>query len=483
MDESIKGKAVFGFIWRFLQNAGTQIISFIISIVLARVLMPEDYGLVAMITVFTGIAMVFINTGFSSAIVQRKNLTDEETSTVFYFSVAMGIAIYGILYFSAPLIAQFYSEPKLVLMLRVTSLIVFIGSLYSVPQALINRRMQFKKSFIVSLCGVLTQGVVGITLAYCGFGPWALIYGMLANYAVNAIVMWIVVRWTPKLCFSVKAFSSMFLFSLKMLLSGLFDAIFNNIRSIIIGWQYTSADLAYYNRGYQFPSLIMAQVDSAITTVLFSSLSKFQDDWERGVMVLRRAMKTSMYVCLPLIAGLCAVARPMVSFLLTDKWLPCVDYIRITAIYCATWPLSARRHALNSLGKSGTSLTLNIMGKIITLAAIFITYKHSVKALIIGTVVASYLGQIVATVVYAKTLKYSVVNQLKDILPSVALSTFMGFSVWSISLLPIADLPLLILQVAAGVVIYVAVSKLFKMDSFNYTLNLAKSLLKKKTQG
>ncbi len=483
MDESIKGKAIFGFIWRFLQNAGTQIISFIISIVLARVLMPEDYGLVAMITVFTGIAMVFINTGFSSAIVQRKNLTDEETSTVFYFSIGMGILMYGILYFAAPYIAQFYSQPKLVSMLRVESFIVIIGSLYSVPQALINRRMQFKKSFIVSLSGVLVQGIVGITLAYSEFGPWALIYATLANYAVNAIIMWIVVRWIPKLCFSVKAFSGMFMFSLKMLLSALFDTVFNNIRSIIIGWQYTSADLAYYNRGYQFPSLLMTQIDSAITTVLFSSLSKFQDDWERGIMVLRRAMKTSMYVCLPLIAGLCAVARPMVSLLLTDKWLPCVDYIRITAILCASWPLSARRHALNSLGKSGISLILNIMGKIITLAAIFITYKHSVKALIIGTVVASYIGQIVATVIYAKALKYPVIDQIKDILPSVLLSVFMGVCVWSISLLQIPDAMLLVIQVAAGVVIYIALSKVFKMESFNYTLNMVKSILNKKANG
>ena len=480
MDESIKGKAIFGFIWRFLQNAGTQIISFIISIVLARVLMPEDYGLVAMITVFTNIAMVFINTGFSSAIIQRKNLTDEESSTVFYFSIGMGLVMYGILYFSAPYIAAFYSQPRLIPMLRVESLIVVIGSLYSVPQALINRKMQFKKSFIVSLSGVIVQGAVGITLAYNGFGPWALIYATIANYAVNAVIMWVVVRWIPKLVFSVKAFSGMFLFSFKMLLSALFDTVFNNIRSIIIGWQYISTDLAYYNRGYQFPSLLMTQIDSAITTVLFSSLSKFQDDWEKGILILRRAMKTSMYVCLPLIAGLCAVAEPMVRLLLTDKWLPCVDYIRITAILCASWPLSARRHALNSLGKSGISLVLNIMGKAITLAAILITYKHSVKALIIGTVVASYLGQIVATIIYAKTLKYPVMAQLTDILPSALLSAFMGVSVWSISLLPIADLPLIIIQVAAGVVIYVLLSKIFKMESFNYTLNMVKSILKRK---
>ncbi len=481
MDESIKGKAIFGFIWRFLQNAGTQIISFIISIVLARVLMPEDYGLVAMITVFTGIAMVFINTGFSSAIVQRKNLTEEETSTVFYFSVGMGLVMYGILYFLAPYIAQFYSQPKLISMLRVESFIVIIGSLYSVPQALINRRMQFKKSFIVSLSGVIVQGAVGITLAYSGFGPWALIYATLTNYAVNAVVMWVVVRWVPKLCFSVKAFSGMFMFSLKMLLSALFDTIFNNIRSIIIGWQYTSADLAYYNRGYQFPSLLMTQIDSAITTVLFSSLSKFQDDWDKGIMVLRRAMKTSMYVCLPLIAGLCAVARPMVSLLLTDKWLPCVDYIRLTAIICAMWPLSARRHALNSLGKSGISLALNIIGKATMLIFIFATYKHSVRALIMGTVAASLLSQIVSTFIYAKTLKYPVMHQMKDILPSILLSAFMGVCVWAISLLSIPDLPLIILQVVSGVAIYILLSKLFKMDSFNYTLNMAKSILKRKT--
>ena len=471
---SIKEAAIWGFIWRFLQNSTVQIVSFVVAIVLARILMPDDYGLIAMNMVFISIAMVFVNTGFSSAIIQKKDLKPVDIDTLFYSGLISSILLYLVLFYTAPWIAAFYGEERLVSLLRVNSVIVIIGALYSVHQALIIREMKFQKSFIVYLIAAIVNGVVGITLALRGFGPWALVYGAIANYLTCAVIMWIVMRWIPRLRFSLDAFQAMFMFSVKILASSLIDTIFNNIRAIIIGKQYSGKDLAYYIRGEQFPSLIMTQVDGAITTVLFSTLSKYQDDWETGLQVLRRAMKTSMYVCAPLMAGLYAVSEPMVILLLTDKWAASIEYVRLTTIICVMWPLSARRHALNALGKSGVSLILNIIGKVLVLIFIFLTFRHSVRLMIISTIFASLLMQVLSAFVYAKHLQYKVLDQLADILPSIILSIFMGAIVYSITFMNFGHLITLIIQIPAGIAIYMLASKVLRLESFNYLLGLLK---------
>ncbi len=480
MGDSIKNRAVTGFIWRFFQNAGTQIISFIISIVLARLLTPSDYGVIAMITVFTNVAMVFINTGFSSAIIQKKELNDIDKSTMFYAGVMLSLVLYAILFFAAPYIAIFYKEPKLVDLLRVESLIIVIGALSSVHRALVTREMKFKKSFFASLYGAIAHGVSGIAFALLGFGPWALVLSAIINYLASGIVFWCKVRWIPMLSFSLKSFRNMFSFSAKMLFSGLLDSIFNNIRSIIIGRQYSSADLAYYNRGYQFPTLVMGQVDGAITTVLFSSLAKYQSDWENGLRVMRRAMKTSLYVCTPLMAGLCAVADPMVRVLLTDKWEQSIPYVRLVAIICTFWPLSSQRHALNSLGKSGISLRQNMIGKAVTLVLLLLTYRHSVMLMIASSILGSCICLVINAFVYRKHLNYSFKYQIADVLPTILLSAIMGLTTYSVMFLNLSSALTLVIQIPIGILIYVLGSIIFKFDSFYYVLDILKSLLRKR---
>ncbi len=479
MDKSLKSKTISGFIWKFLQNAGTQIIGFIISLVLARILTPDDYGVVAMITVFTNIAMVFINTGFSSAIIQKKELSEKDINTMFYSGIGVSLFLYAILYFAAPYISIWYHEPRLTSLLRVQSLVIVIGALYSVQRALIARDFKFKKSFYVGLCGVGVHGVVGIILALLGFGAWALVYSSLVNYAVAAVLMWCIVKWKPKFIFSGKSFKNMFGFSMKMLASGLLDSIFNNIRSIIIGTQYSGKDLAYYNKGYQFPTLVMTQVDGATTTVLFSSLSKYQSDWENGLKVLRRAMKTSLYVCAPLMAGMCAVADPMIRILLTDKWADSIVYVRLVAIICLFWPLSAQRHALNSLGKSGVSLRLNIIGKSVTVVCLLLTFRHSVQLMIASSIFASMICLVINAFVYRKHLQYQFKHQIADILPPIVLSAVMGFATYSVMFLNLSSILTLLIQVPLGILIYVAGSKLFKFESFEYLWGMLKGFLKK----
>ncbi len=476
---NIKQQVIGGFLWRVLQKAGTQIVSFIISIVLARILVPEDYGVVAMMTVFTNIAMVFINTGFSSSVIQKKDLSDNDISTMFYSGLGLSLVIYAVMFFSSPYIAILYKEPILEDLFRVNSLTVIIGATYSVQQALITRRLEFRKSFFCGLVSTVIHGVAGMVLALNGFGPWAIVFGSLIHNVTMSILMWIVVKWKPKLVFSRESFKNTFSFSTKMLAAGLLDSIFQNVRSLIIGTQYSSEDLAYYNKGYQFPTLIMGQVDGAITTVLFASLSKFQADWEAGLRVLRRSMKTSLFVCLPLMAGMCAVAEPMINILLTEKWAESVVYVRLVCIICMFWPLSAQRHALNSRGMSGVSLRLNMIGKSVTVVCLLLTYRHSVKLMIASSIFASLIGLAINSQFYRKYLNYRLRDQFKDIMPPIILSTVMGLITYTVTFLDLNDIFTLMIQVPLGIAVYIIGAVVFKFDSFSYILGVIKGFLNK----
>lgn len=479
--QNIKKKTIFGFIWRLIQNAGTQIISFVISIVLARILSPSDYGQIALITVFTGIAMVFVNTGFSSAVIQKKDLADTDTSTIFHTGMIIAIFLYSILFFAAPSISVFYNDNSLTSLLRVESLIILIGASYSVQQALITRFLLFKKSFLANACGLIAQGVTGIIMALNGYGPWALVISTVVGYSVIATIMWLVVEWKPKLVFSLSSFRAMSNFSIQLLASGLLDSLYISLRSLIIGKQYSSEDLAIYNKGNSFPSLIMTQIDGAMTTVLFSSLSKSQDNWDMGLRILRRALKTSTYVCFPLMAGLCAIAKPMIVILLTDKWIGSAEYVYLSAIICAFWPLSACRHALNARGKSGVSLILNCCSVLISTILLLLTYKYSVRFMVISSIISAIICQVAYSFVYSKMLQYKIKDQVADILPSIILSSSMGVVVYSITLFGLSNFLTLLIQIPLGILFYVGCSIIFKVGSTRYLIDMIKSIIFKRT--
>ncbi len=481
MGSSLKERVISGTIWSFLQKIGTQLVSFIVSLILARILTPEDYGVVAMITVFTSIAMVFITTGFSSAVIQKHELSDEDSSTMFYAGMLLSFILYAILFFTAPLIAAIYHEPALVDLLRVESVIVVIGAAYSIQQSLISRNLEYKKHFFVSLCGIVAQGISGIVFAKNGFGPWTLVFSTIINNLVSAILMWIVIPWKPKLVFSTQSFRAMFGFSTKMLAAALINTIFNNIRSLIIGLQYSASDLAFYNKGYQFPSLVMSNVDGTISAVMFPSLAKFQSDWTSGLKALRRAMKTSLYICAPAMAGMFAVADPMIRLLLTDKWEDSIVFVRLACIICMFWPLTAQRNALNALGKSGVSLKMNLIGKCVTILCLLATFRHSVQLLISSSIFASTITLFTNAFFYRKHLNYQFRDQITDILPPIALAVAMGGITYSVMFLNLSSTLTLIIQIPVGIASYVLGSILFRFDSFYYLLNLIKGFFKRKS--
>lgn len=478
--QNIKHETITGFIWRLSQNFGTQIINFGIQIVLARILLPETYGIIALTAIFSAIAVVLIQGAFSASIIQRKTITQLELSSVFYLGIILSLLFFGIMYAISPFVASFYSEPLLKLVLRIQAVNIVIGSLYSVHQALMFKKMEYKKGFISGLLGTIVQGVIGITLALNGYGVWALVYSSIANNVITCITVILLVKWKPNIAFSLNSVRELFSYGSKIFIVNLMNAIYTNLLSLFIGRLYNSETLGYYNRGYSFPVLIMVNVDGAINTVLFSSLSKMQDDPESGLKVLRRSMKMSMFLSAPLMLGLVAVAEPLIELLLTDKWLPSVPFLRIIALGCLIWPLSARMQAINAIGRSDVALKLNIALRIIGVVLIIIFSRFNIYALVLSTIVGEFIIAVVLSFVIEKMVGYKIKDQLSDILPSLLLSLFMASIVWLVTWINLPVFLVLSIQLMIGVIIYLVLAWIFKMDSFSYLIETLKSFLPKK---
>jgi O-antigen/teichoic acid export membrane protein len=475
-----KNRIVNNFIWRFLERCGAQCVTFIVSIVLARLLDPKVYGTVALVTVFTTIMQVFVDSGMGNALIQKKNADDLDFSSVFYFNITMCTMLYLVMFFSAPFISSFYNMPELTPVVRVLSLTLIISGVKNVQQAYVSRTMQFKKFFFATLGGTIGAAIVGITLAYSGFGVWALVAQSLFNAIVDTIILWITVKWKPKRMFSMKRLKGLFSFGWKMLASSLLETVYNEIRQLIIGKIYTSNDLAYYNQGQKFPSVITSNINSSIDSVLLPTMSKEQDNKTRVKSMTRRAIKTSTYIMMPLMVGLAVCAKPIVSLVLTDKWLPCVTFLRIFCFTYAFWPIhTANLNAIKALGRSDLFLKLEIIKKVIGIIAILSTMYISVEAMAYSMLITSILSQIINSWPNRRLLNYSYIEQVKDMLPQICLSLFMGTIVYFIQFIKLSNVITLVLQIIIGACIYVLGSRVFHIDSYEYVSSTIKDMFKK----
>ena len=341
---------ITNFFWRFLERCGAQGVTFIVSIVLARLLDPTVYGTVALVTNFTTIMQVFVDSGMGNALIQKKDADDLDFSSVFYFNMAMCSVLYLIMFFAAPFIASFYRMPELTAIVRVLSFVVVISGVKNVQQAYVSRHLMFKRFFFSTLGGTIGAAVIGIAMAYLGFGVWALVAQMLFNAAVDTTILWITVKWRPKKMFSFQRLKSLFSYGWKLLASSLIDTVYNDLRQLIIGKKYSSGDLAYYNQGKKFPQLIVTNINTSIDSVLLPTMSKAQDDMAAVRSMTRRAIKTSTFLMMPAMIGLAVCAEPLVQLILTEKWLPCVLFLRIFCITYAFYPIhTANMNAIKAI--------------------------------------------------------------------------------------------------------------------------------------
>lgn len=482
MSNQIDNKTTIkNFIWHFAERCGAQGVSFIVSIVLARLLEPSVYGTIALVTVFTTILQVFVDSGLGTALIQKKDADDLDFSSVFYFNFTVCLVLYFGMFVSAPYIAKFYGDETLVPVIKVISLTLVIAGVKNIQQAYVSRNMLFKRFFFSTIGGTIASAFVGIFMAYIGMGVWALVAQQLSNATIDTIILWVTVKWKPKRMFSWKRLKELLSYGWKLLVSALLETVYNNLRNLVIGKLYSSADLAYYNQGDKFPKLIVTNINTSIDSVLLPTMASAQDDSARVKNMTRRAIKTSTYIMAPLMIGLAFCANTIVELVLTEKWLPCVPFLQIFCITYMFYPVhTANLNAIKAMGKSDIFLKLEIIKKIVGMALLLSTMWFGVMAMAYSLLVSCVLNQIINSWPNKKLLNYGYLEQLKDILPGILLALFMGICVYFVSFLPISIYLILVIQVVLGATIYIGISAILKLDAFEYLWNTVKEIVEKK---
>ncbi|WP_026567972.1 lipopolysaccharide biosynthesis protein [Bacillus sp. UNC41MFS5] len=472
-EKTLKNKVVNGLFWTFGERILTQGISFALSIILARLLMPSEYGVVALILVFINIANVFVSTGLGESLIQKKDTTESDFSTMFYCSFVLSLFLYTILFFSAPYIVAFYNHSELIWVLRILALILPISSFNTIQQAYVSKKMMFKKFFLSNFCSAILSGCIGIMMAYNGFGVWSLVAQFLTSSVVGTIVLFFTIRWRPKWLFSITAAKDLISFGWKLITANLINTVYSELRSLVIGKNYTMADLAYYNRGNQFPSLIISNINTTISKVIFPAMATVNDDPARLKSVTRRAMKLTAYLTFPLMIGLMSVAHSLILVLLTEKWLFAVPFLQICCVYWLFQPMqTANWQAIKALGRSDLLMNLEIVKKVIGVTLLLISMNISVYAIAMSNAIFAGISMLINMIPNKKLIEYSMLEQFRDIAPPLLLSITMGGMIYTLSWLPLPVGPTLVLQIVSGGIIYVGASYIFKLDSFKYVSDM-----------
>jgi O-antigen/teichoic acid export membrane protein len=477
--DSLKKKTVTGLFWSFTDSFSNQALLFIIGIILARLLSPKEFGLIGMITVFIAVSESFINSGFSQALIRKKECTDTDLSTVFYFNLAVGILFFLILTLSAPVISRFFKEPQLINLIRILSIVLIIDALTMIQRTTLIKRIDFKLQAKVSVISTIFSGIVGITLAYTGFGVWSLVAKKLSQQAMNSILLWFWNYWRPILIFSKKSFSELFSFGSKLLVSGLIDTIYNNLYYLIIGKYFSAVELGYYTRADQFKDLPSKNINGIISKVSYPVLVQLNDDPEKLKTGYKRIIKSTMYITFILMALLAAVAEPLILTLIGEKWSPAVVYLQLLCFVGAMYPLhSLNLSMLNVKGRSDLFLRLEIVKKIMAVPIIISGVLWGMKIMIIGMWVNSLIAYYINSYYSGRLINYAMRQQITDIVPSLLFALFLGITVMITGwILPIGNLIKLIIQLLVGGILIFSIGELFRVESYLYIKEIVRNKL------
>ena len=461
--------------WKFGERISAQLISTVVSIILARLLEPSHYGTVSMVMIFITIANVFVSDGLGSALIQKKDADEVDFFSVLYFNIGFSCVLYVILFFGAPLVSMFFGEgyEALTSVLRVLGLRIILTAINSVQQAYISKKMMFRKFFLATLGGTIVSAVVGIAMAYGGYGVWALVAQYLVSTSVSSVTLGFAIGKRPKFVFSLNRVKALVPFGIRILGTGLLITVYQELRSLIIGKKYSTDDLAFYDKGRSFPLLIVTNINSSISAVLFPKMSEEQDDRQKIKSTTRNSIRFSAMILCPMMLGLAAVADSFVRVLLTDKWVPCVPLLQLFCIIYLFQPIhTANMQAIKAVGRSDIYLKLEIIKKVIELAVLLTTMWISVDAMVIGMAVCATAFTFVNAYPNIKLLNYGIKEQMADILPPIVMSLIMGAAVLGVGLIPMPLIVKLIVQVAVGIAVYFGLALLTKNKELLQLLKL-----------
>jgi len=459
--ESLKSKTVSGVIWSSVERFSVQGVAFIVMIIMARILTPDDYGLVAMLTIFIAISQSLVDSGFSQALIRKQDRNETDNSTVFYFNIAVGLILYLILFLCAPLIAKFYKEPILTPITRVISLSVLINSFVVVQRAILTSRIDFKTQAKASMSAAVISGIVGISMAYTGYGVWSIVWYQLTNLTVNVGLLWILSKWRPRLLYSWKSFLELFGFGSKLAASGILDTLYNNVYLILIGKIFSAADLGYYTRASQFSQFPSSNLSGIIQRVTYPVLCTIQNDDERLRNVYRRFLRLSAFIVFPLMIGLAAVARPLILLLLKEQWSFCIILLQIVCFSMMWYPIHAiNLNLLQVKGRSDLFLKLEIIKKCIGLVILCITVPLGLIAMCIGGIFSSMICLIVNTHYTGKLIQVGFLTQMRDLLPTLTYSLTTGALVYGFVNIFSGLWLQLIAGITVGILFFLSITKI-----------------------
>ena len=468
--------SISNFLWKFFERFSAQLVHFVITIVLARLLSPSDYGIIALVSIFTTISNTFIDSGMGVALVQKKNVDVLDYSSLFFFNILLGIIFYIFIFIFSSHLIHFINkdfDENVVLILKILGVKLIIYGLKNIQNAYIIKNILYKKYFYSNLIASVLSGIFAIFLAYQGKGVWALVIQSLLYDIISTIILFFVTKLQLKLSFSLNRIKELWNFGWKIFISKLIDKGYIELRVILIGKYYTSEDLAYYSKGARLPSLFIDNINNSIDGVVFPMMCKAQEDFKQIRELTRRAIIVSSYVIMPLMMGLVIIATPLIKILLTEKWLPCVFYLRVA---CITWTFhsinTANLNAIKAMGRSDYFLCLEVIKKIIGLILIITTIGISVKALALSSIILSVFSQIINSWPNRKFLNYKYEQQLIDIMPQFLLSLIMGGGIWFIQYMHINCYLIILFQIILGITIYIGLSYSFKVSGLSILINM-----------
>lgn len=478
MSNTLKQQATKGILWSAIERFSVQGVQFFIMIVMARLLTPEDYGLIGMLSIFLAVAQSLIDSGFTQALIRKQERTEVDNSTVFYFNIATSAILYILLYWAAPFVANFYKEPELCNIMRVICLSIILNSFAVVQRAILTIKIDFKTQAKVSFMATIISGITGIILAFSGLGVWALVVQSLLHAMLSTILLWALSKWRPIKAYSWKSFKELFSFGSKLLVSGILDTIYRNIYPIVIGKAFSASDLGYYTRAHHFSDFPSSNVTGILQRVTYPILCNIQNDDERLKDVYRRFLKLSAFVIFPLMTGLAAVARPFIILVIGSKWEFCSTLLMIICFGMMWYPVhSINLNLLQVKGRSDLFLRLEIIKKILGITIICITVPLGIIAMCYGSIVSSIIALIINTYYTGKLIHVGFITQMRDLFPTLCLSVGMFLLVYFMIPLFSNELIQLIVGVSIGIISYIGCSYLFKFKELQEAL----SILKKKS--
>lgn len=483
MSRSIRNNAISAMFWRLLERGGTQLVTLIVQIVLARLLLPEEFGLIAIVMVFVSLSTVLVQSGLNVAIMRWKSISENDCTTVFWMSFCVAIILYIAIFLSSPHIAEFYEMPLLESVLRILSLILLPGAYNSVQIAVLMRNLLFKRLLIGNLAGIVLSAIIGCTLASWGYGVWSLVAQQLSNQFIVCILLAFFVKWKPSFCFNWKSARSFFSFGWKIMVSKLIDKFYSGLADLLIGKAFSSASLGFYSQGKKYPYALEDTLDSSIQSVMLPTLSRFQDDRSQMRNAMRRTIQSATYVIAPIMLCVAAAAEPIVEMLLTEKWLGCVPYFRIFCVICALRPMNtANLQGINALGRSDIYLKLEILKKcfgfIVLFAALLVF--NSPLGIAVGMLVSNIANYLFNSYPNTKLLNYGLLQQIRDVIPSYLFAFATAIAVALICTIQIESVYKLVLTVIAAPTTYFLLSYFFKTEASRYVYKAAKSFVQDK---